>query len=222
MVSPDGIGELLRTIRERADRTREQQAKRMTAAGLVCTVENLKRWETERRLPTPVWRSAIRAVYGLSDEQLDQALENTRRHRRQQRMEDDDVKRRKLFTLAAATAGFAVLPGIAQAREGIDTGLAGDGAGDLTYLEGAFERHRGGYNGRAPDAVLGEMREDLALLAAVLRRPHPRRTAPTWPARPPGSPAWWRSCSTTGATRPTRTGGSPPRRRPPASPGTGG
>ncbi|MFE3074391.1 transcriptional regulator [Streptomyces sp. NPDC059247] len=175
MVSPDGIGELLRSIRERADRSREQQAKRMTAAGLVCTVENLKRWETEKRLPTPVWRTAIRAVYGLTDEQLDQALENTRRHRRQQRMEDDDVKRRKLFTLAAATAGFAVLPGIAQAREDIDTGLDADGAGDLAYLEGAFERHRGGYNGRAPDAVLGEMREDLALLAAVLRRPHPAR-----------------------------------------------
>ncbi|KJY24158.1 hypothetical protein VR46_42770 [Streptomyces sp. NRRL S-444] len=69
MVSPDGIGELLRTIRERADRTREQQAKRMTAARLVCTVENLKRWETEKRLPTPVWRSAIRTVYGLTDEQ---------------------------------------------------------------------------------------------------------------------------------------------------------
>ncbi|MFC9595932.1 hypothetical protein ACFTUC_39830 [Streptomyces sp. NPDC056944] len=126
-------------------------------------------------LPTSVWRTAIRAVYGLTDEQLDQALENTRRHRRQQRMEDDDVKRRKLFTLAAATAGFAVLPGIAQAREGIDTGLDGDGAGDLTYLEGAFERHRGGYKGRAPDAVLGEMREDLALLAAFLRQPHPAR-----------------------------------------------
>ncbi|MFG2395477.1 hypothetical protein ACGFYF_42615 [Streptomyces lavendulae] len=175
MVSPDGIGELLRSIRERADRSREQQARRMTAAGLVCTVENLKRWETEKRLPTPVWRSAIRTVYDLTDKQLDQALENTRRHRRQQRMEDDDVKRRKLFTLAAATAGFAVLPGIAQAREGIDNGLDGDGAGDLAYLEGAFERHRGGYNGRAPDAVLGEMREDLALLAAVLRRPHPAR-----------------------------------------------
>ncbi|WP_330262025.1 transcriptional regulator [Streptomyces sp. NBC_00539] len=85
------------------------------------------------------------------------------------------MKRRKLFTLAAATAGFAVLPGIAQAREGIETGLDAGGAGDLAYLEGAFERHRGGYNGRAPDAVLGEMREDLALLAAVLRRPHPAR-----------------------------------------------
>ncbi|MGW4689673.1 hypothetical protein ACWEPM_32940 [Streptomyces sp. NPDC004244] len=173
-MSPEGIGELLRTVREQADRTREQQAKRMTAVGLVCTVENLKRWETEKRLPTPVWRPAIRAVYDLTDEQLDQALENTRRHRRQQRMEDDDVKRRQLFTLAA-TAGFAMLPGIAQAREGIDTGLDADGAGDLAYLGGAFERHRGGYNGRAPDAVLGEMREHLALLAAVLRRPHPAK-----------------------------------------------
>ncbi|WP_405533754.1 hypothetical protein OG592_42280 (plasmid) [Streptomyces avidinii] len=68
-----------------------------------------------------------------------------------------------------------MLPGIAQAREGIDTGLDADSAGDLAYLEGTFERWRSGYNGRAPDAVLGEMREDLALLAAVLRQPHPAR-----------------------------------------------
>ncbi|WP_331754089.1 hypothetical protein [Streptomyces sp. NBC_00826] len=85
------------------------------------------------------------------------------------------MKRRKLFTLAAATAGFTVLPGIAQAREGIDTGLDADGAGDLAYLESAFERHRGGYNGRPPEADLGEMREVLTLLAAVLRRPRPAR-----------------------------------------------
>ncbi|MFF5490309.1 hypothetical protein [Streptomyces virginiae] len=53
MVSPDGIGELLRSIRKRADRTREQQAKLLTAAGPWCGVENLKRWESERRLPSP-------------------------------------------------------------------------------------------------------------------------------------------------------------------------
>ncbi|MGW4506821.1 hypothetical protein ACWENO_19500 [Streptomyces sp. NPDC004436] len=66
-------------------------------------------------------------------------------------------------------------PQLRAAREGIDTGLDTDGAEDLAYLEGAFERHRGAYNGRTPDAVLGETREDLALLAAVLRRPHPVR-----------------------------------------------
>lgn len=222
MVSPDGIGKLLLSIRKRADRTREQQAKLMTDAGLVCTVENLKRWETEKRLPTPVWRSAIRTVYGLTDEQLDQALENTRRHRRQQRMEDDDVKRRKLFTLAAATAGFAVLPGIAQAREGIDTGLDADGAGDLAYLEGAFERHRGGYNGRALKRSWARCVRTWRSSPPCCAGPTPRVTAPTWHARRPGSPAWWRSSSTTAATRPTHTGGSPPPRGPPANPVTGG
>jgi hypothetical protein len=177
MVSPDGIGNLLRTIREQADRTREQQAKLLTAAGPWCGVENVKRWERERRLPTPVWRPAICTVYGLTQEQLEQALAATRRHRRQHRKEHDDVKRRQLFSLAAATAaGVAVLPGLAQARAGINTGLETDNAGDLAYLEGAFERHRGGYRGRAPDAVLEEMHEDLALLAAVLRRPHPAQS----------------------------------------------
>lgn len=68
------------------------------------------------------------------------------------------------------------MPGIAQAREGIDSALSGSDAGDLAYLESAFERHRGGYRGRSPDAVLGEMRRDLDLLKDVLNRPHPAGT----------------------------------------------
>ncbi|MFF8262715.1 hypothetical protein [Streptomyces virginiae] len=132
------------------------------------------------------------------------------------------MKRRKLFTLAAATAGFAVLPGIAQAREGIDTGLDADAAGGLAYLEGAFGRHRCRYNGRAPGAVLGEVREDLALLATVLRRPHPARDRTDLARTTAGISGLVAIVLTTGATRPTRTAGSPLRRKPPASPGTGG
>ncbi|WP_256177918.1 transcriptional regulator [Kitasatospora aureofaciens] len=73
----------------------------------------------------------------------------------------------------AAAAGVVVLPGIAQAREGIASALAPSGGGDLAYLESAFERHRGGYRGRSPDRVLAEMLSDLDLLRDVLNRPHP-------------------------------------------------
>ncbi|MFJ9691537.1 transcriptional regulator [Kitasatospora sp. NPDC101183] len=61
---------------------------------------------------------------------------------------------------------MATLPGIAEARQGSD-------AGDLAYLGGAFERHRGGYHGRPPGVVLAQMRADLDLLREVLSRPHP-------------------------------------------------
>lgn len=58
------------------------------------------------------------------------------------------MKRRKPFTLAAATAAFAVLPGIAQAREGIDTGLDADGAG----ASPAWKAHSNGTAAAATDA----------------------------------------------------------------------
>jgi hypothetical protein len=61
---------------------------------------------------------------------------------------------------------------MAEVRRGIDAALSGSDAGDLAYLEGAFERHRGGYRGRPPGEVLAEMRGDLDLLRDVLSRPH--------------------------------------------------
>lgn len=85
------------------------------------------------------------------------------------------MNRRRFIEVAAAAAGISALPGIAQAREGIDGGLKGTGAGDLAYLESAFERHRGGYHGRSPDAVLAEMRDGLGLLGQVRNRPHPAK-----------------------------------------------
>lgn len=85
------------------------------------------------------------------------------------------MKRRNFFGVAAAVVGTTALPGIVQAREGIDGALTGSRAGDLAYLESAFERHRGGYHGRAPDDVLSEMRADLDLLGQVLNQPHPMR-----------------------------------------------
>ncbi|MFJ5726335.1 twin-arginine translocation signal domain-containing protein [Streptomyces sp. NPDC093149] len=86
-------------------------------------------------------------------------------------------RRQFIGTTAAAAVGASTLPGIAQARQGIDGALAGTGtsAGDLDYLRAAFERHRGGYRGRSPHDVLREMTSDLKALGDVLSRPHPAK-----------------------------------------------
>ncbi|KKZ72148.1 transcriptional regulator [Streptomyces showdoensis] len=147
----------------------------MTAAGEPCDPENLKRWETERRLPTAVWHDAIAAVYGLDLEDIKTAIAASRQHRRGQGKETS-VDRRRFIGAAAAAAGVAALPGIAQAREGIDGALTGAGGGDIDYLASAFERHRGGYRGRSPHEFLQEMHGDITLLKAVMQQPHPTRS----------------------------------------------
>lgn len=174
---PYGIGALLRTIREAAGLTREEQALRMEAArgGRCFDPENLKRWETERRLPAAFWHEAIADAYGIALVDVQRAVAASRRHRREQSEEGTDVDRRRFIGVVATAAGVSVLPGIAQAREGIDGGLTGGGSGELAYLAAAFERHRGGYRGRAPEAVLAEMHQDLDLLGEVLNRPHRAR-----------------------------------------------
>ncbi|MFD7719563.1 transcriptional regulator [Streptomyces sp. NPDC059814] len=175
MVATDGIGALLRFIREDAGRTRDEQAKLVQQAqnGRWFDWENIKRWETEKRLPVPDWHETIARAYGLSVTQVQRAVAASRQHRRSQRREKEDVERRRFFGVAAVAASATALPGIAQAREGIDGALTGAGASDLAYLESAFERHRGGYHGRAPDDVLSEMQADLDLLGQVLNQPHP-------------------------------------------------
>ncbi|MFB7452936.1 transcriptional regulator [Streptomyces sp. NPDC056194] len=177
MMCPNGIGALLRSVREEAGRTREQQARLMEAAqgGRWFDPENLKRWETEKRLPVAVWHELIAAAYGLTAGEVRRAVAVSREYRRHQGREKADVNRRRFIGAAAAAAGISALPGIVQAREGIDGGLTGSGAGDLAYLASAFERHRGGYRGRSPNVVLDEMRDDLDLLGQVLHRPHPAR-----------------------------------------------
>ncbi|WP_197085248.1 helix-turn-helix domain-containing protein [Saccharothrix sp. ST-888] len=185
MMAPDGIGAVLRRIRETAELTREEQALLLQDAqgGTWFDPENLKRWETERRLPTPRWHQLLADGYGLSVEEVARAVAASRRWRKlhQQPVENEGeegtaVNRRQFLGAAALATGVAALPGIAEAREGIDAGLSGSDAGDLAYLDGAFERHRGGYHGRAPGVVLTQMRQDLGLLQDVLSRPHPAGT----------------------------------------------
>ncbi|MER7703917.1 transcriptional regulator [Kitasatospora sp. NPDC097605] len=184
MMAADGIGALLRNIRETADRTREEQAQHLCQfqGGEWFDPENLKRWETERRLPVPRWHQLLADGYGQTVEEIVRAVGVSRRWRRQQQAagsggkDGKDVKRRQFLGVAAAATGSVALPGIAEARQGINAGLSGSDAGDLAYLDGAFERHRGGYHGRPPGAVLAHMREDLDLLRDVLGRPHPAAT----------------------------------------------
>ncbi|MEU3566992.1 transcriptional regulator [Kitasatospora sp. NPDC036755] len=181
MMAPDGIGAMLREIRESAELTREEQALLLQKAqgGRWFDPENLKRWETERRLPIPKWHQLLADGYGRSVEEIASAVAVSRRWRRRQRAagssgeEGTTVKRRQFLGVAAAATGVVALPGIAEARQGIDAGLSGSDAGDLAYLDGAFERHRGGYHGRPPGVVLTQMRADLDLLRDVLTRPHP-------------------------------------------------
>ncbi|TQF07196.1 transcriptional regulator [Kitasatospora acidiphila] len=183
-MAPDGIGALLRGIREADGRSREEQALLLQELqdGQWFDPENLKRWETERRMPVPRWHGLLAEGYGLTQAQIMAAVAASRRWRRLRRAADDGAKggekvdRRRFLAAAAAVTGAAPLSGMADARRGIDAGLSGSDAGDLAYLDAAFERHRGGYHGRSPVVVLGEMRQDLDLLRSVLARPHPAGT----------------------------------------------
>lgn len=186
MMASDGIGIMLCALRKAAGLSRKEVALLLQDAqdGAWFDAENLKRWETERRLPTPRWYPVLAAGYGRPEREFARAVANSRRWRRQQRanggQEDETVKRRQFLGAAAvatgAATGVVASPGMAEARQGIDRALAGSTTGDLTYLEGAFEHHRAGYRGRSPDDVLTLMRSDLDLLGDVLNRPHPART----------------------------------------------
>lgn len=115
MMSPDGIGALLRTVRERAGRSQQEQSKAIEAAqgGRLFDPDNLKRWETERRLPTPVWHETIALAYGLTVSDVRRAVGASRQYRRRQAKEGEDVNRRKFFYATAAAVGAGALPAIA-------------------------------------------------------------------------------------------------------------
>src|SRR4051794_5359218 len=119
MMAPDGIGAMLRAARESAGRTREEQALVLQDAqdGRWFDPENLKRWETERRLPIPAWHALLAEVYGMPVEEIAKAVRLSRQRRRLQRLpgpgigegeEGTEVDRRRFLGAAAAAATGAV------------------------------------------------------------------------------------------------------------------
>ncbi|MGW1989468.1 helix-turn-helix domain-containing protein [Embleya sp. NPDC001921] len=130
-MAPGGIGVLLRNCRESAGFTREEQALLLEKAqgGAWFDPENLKRWETERRLPTARWHPLLADGYGRSEDEIARAVAVSRQWRRRHqvaggRTEDPAVQRRRFLGAAAAAAGVVALPGIAEARQGIDSALS--------------------------------------------------------------------------------------------------
>lgn len=83
MMSPDGIGHLLRGLREDAGRSRREQAEHLEdVTGRIVDPDNLKRWEAEKRLPTPHWHSVIADGYGIPLSEVRRAIATSRRFRR--------------------------------------------------------------------------------------------------------------------------------------------
>lgn len=187
-MAPDGIGNLLRSSRERANLTREEVVLRMAEVlGEDFDPDNLKRWELEIRLPTKRYHRSIEEVLGIPVSEIVRSRAISKAYRLQQKMakkqdgqEVPPVKRRVFIAGTLAVAGTGALPGLAEAHEGIDAALSvSSNTADIAYLESVFERNTGGYRGRDPQRVLGQMQDDLALLSQVLVRPHTARDRAT-------------------------------------------
>lgn len=119
MMSPDGIGHLLRALREQAARTRREQAEHLErVSGRFVDPENIKRWETEKRLPIPDWHDVIADGYGITVEVVRRAVAASRRYRRlvstsvllEDQEEVPPVERREFLGVSALAAGIATEP----------------------------------------------------------------------------------------------------------------
>jgi len=120
MLSAEGIGTLLRVVRSRQFRTRDEQAAHLTAVGgRKFYVQNLKTWETERRLPQAHWYPLLAKGYGIPVSEIHRAVEVSRQYRRMTRAiqqqplaasEETDVDRRTFMGATALAAGAAAQP----------------------------------------------------------------------------------------------------------------
>lgn len=144
MMNPEGIGPLLRALRDRSGLTRAQAAQAITEyMGEECSAVNPKNWETERRMPTPHYHGAIAEVYGIPVPEIRKAIGATRRSRSLDDMIDSTesaVDRRTFLSVAALAAGAATEPwgrlAAALAGASLDSGAV-DAL--LATTEGMFE-----------------------------------------------------------------------------------
>ena len=116
MMNPDGIAPLLRHLRAQSGRYQRDIAEEIAAKmGEEVSVQNVKRWEEGRRVPTPRYRDAIATVYGVPRREIDKAVDATKRSDRLSKItldqeQDVDVARRTFLGTAAIVAGAAAEP----------------------------------------------------------------------------------------------------------------
>jgi tetratricopeptide (TPR) repeat protein len=116
MMSPDGIAPLLHHLRIQSGRRHKDIAEEIAEfMGEECEIQNPKRWESGRRIPTPRYRDAIAHVYGVPRREVDRAVEATKRAERLSKIQqldgaETDVDRRTFLGAAALAAGAAAEP----------------------------------------------------------------------------------------------------------------
>jgi tetratricopeptide (TPR) repeat protein len=103
-VEQQGVGALLRTERKRTGRSQADQAEALSAiAGRPVTRNEISRWESERRLPTPFWQKHIAASFEIDAQEIRRAVTATRTEQRKAKT-GEVVQRREFIGAMAALA----------------------------------------------------------------------------------------------------------------------
>jgi transcriptional regulator with XRE-family HTH domain len=124
MGEAQGIGALLRTLRDQAGRSQSEQADLLSdLAGRPVTRNEVSRWENEARLLTSHWQRHYAASYGVPVATLRRAVAVSKTRRRQGTQDEGDSVQRREFI--GVMAGLAVsLPGALSAPTGRRIGPA--------------------------------------------------------------------------------------------------
>ncbi|MEC3996387.1 helix-turn-helix transcriptional regulator [Actinacidiphila sp. DG2A-62] len=197
MTSPNGIGHLLRGLREQAGRTRRDQAEHLGAvSSRFVDPENIKRWETEKRLPVPHLHETIARGYGIPVEEVRQAVAASRRYRRlasASRLSEDReditrVERREFLGVSMLAAGIATEPwgrlAAALAGPTVDRQLT-DQLVEATANLFVSEHHL------PAELLVGRLGSHLEALTALIPRSGPHRRALTVAAGETAALAGW-------------------------------
>lgn len=99
-----GVGALLRIQRKGAGRSQADQAEVLsTISGRAVTRNEVSRWESERRLPTPFWQKHIAASFEIDVRDIRQAVTATRTEQRKAKT-GEVVQRREFIGAMASLA----------------------------------------------------------------------------------------------------------------------
>jgi transcriptional regulator with XRE-family HTH domain len=103
-VDQQGVGALLRLLRERAGRSQGDQAEVLSElSGRAVTRNEISRWESERRLVTPFWQTHFAASFDVDAQAIRRAVAATRAERRKAKT-GEVVQRREFIGAMAALA----------------------------------------------------------------------------------------------------------------------